>query len=125
MDTNFDPIRMTLRLPKELREALEIASNASSASVTAEIVTRLKKSFELHPISNEDPNSLIKQCAATILDTIDKTEQKSIKPPIIKSSEHCLTDEEKKLLEEFNSLPKHKRKTAISLFSLLTSLIKS
>jgi hypothetical protein len=126
MDT-LDQTRMTLRLPKDLREALERAVlEGSSASVTAEIISRLRKSFELNPINNEDPKDLIKQCAATILDVVTKLDKKSAKTPIMQSKQtQQVIDDDKKLLDEFSALPKNKRKTAISLFMAITSLIKS
>lgn len=126
MDTNIDQTRMTLRIPNELREALELAvTNGSSSSVTAEIINRLRKSFELHPINADDPHSLIKQCAASIIDIIDKIEPKPKKSSNIKSTpSHPVNDDEKKLLDEFRSLTKDKKKTAVSLFLAITSMIK-
>ena len=127
MDTNFDQIRMTLRIPNELRKALERAvENGSSSSVTAEIINRLRKSFELHPVNIEDPYALIKQCAASILDTVDKIENKPKKTSIknITSASHPACDDEKKLLDEFRSLPKDKRKTVVNLFLVIASMLK-
>lgn len=98
----------------------------SSSSITAEIIHRLRKSFELTPLNNENPHDLIKQCAATILDTIGKLDKKIVKTKIQKiSNDYQITVEEKQLLDEFNQLPKHKRKMAISLFLAISSLVKS
>jgi len=59
-----------------LREALEaVARQGSSSSIAAEIINRLRKSFELNPLNNNDPAELIKQCSAVILDTVSKLEK--------------------------------------------------
>lgn len=127
MDTSLDQIRMTLRLPADLRAALEKAvEQGSSASVTAEIIDRLRKSFELHPINNADPNDLIKQCAATILDTIAKINKKPTKPTTQTHKSNLTTsDEEKRLLEVFNALPISKKKAAVNMFLAISLLFKS
>jgi hypothetical protein len=128
MDNFNDQIRMTLRLPKDLREALEVAvQQGSSASVTAEIIHRLRKSFDLQPLNSSDPNGLIKQCAAMILDTVEKNEKKTSKGQITKAAnlKEPMTEDEKKLSDEFNMLPKHKRKMAVNLFLAISSLIKA
>ena len=127
MDTTPDQTRMTLRLPKDLREALELAvQRGASASVTAEIINRLRKSFELQPLNNSDPNDLIKQCAATILDTVEKLNNNSPQSGVsIKMTSTEISLEEKQLLEEFNHLPKHKRKMAMRLFLAMAEMGKS
>jgi hypothetical protein len=116
---------MTLRLPNDLREALELAvKQGCSASVTAEIIQRLRRSFELQPLNNSDPHELIKQYAATILDIVGKLEKKfHVKTsPKAPTKENSL--EEQQLLNEFNQLPKHKRKMAISLFLTIVEMVK-
>lgn len=126
MDTNSDQTRMTLRIPNDLREALELAvSKGSSTSVTGEIINRLRKSLELHPVDPSDPHSFIKQCAAGILDTVNKIETKQTNSNHIKSTSthHPINEDEKKLLDKFHTLSNDKKKIALSLFLAITSLI--
>ena len=126
MTNVIDQTRMTIRLPNDLREALEeVVRQGSSSSITAEIINRLRKSFELNPLNNSDPTELIKQCAAVILDTVsklEKTTQKKISKKM--TSKPINSPEEKSLLEYFNQLPKHKKKMAVGLFQEMVGVIK-
>ena len=47
--------RITLRIPRDLHEKLQLAADCTSKSMNAEIVARLEKSFKEEPI---DPSSL-------------------------------------------------------------------
>lgn len=119
MSTKDEPIRMTLRLPKEIRKALEAAAKKSHTnSVTAEIIERLQKSLILEPADIPNEFSMIRQQAVQIQNTVDKIESAVSKGKITRSQAlQILTEEERVLLDAFHALSKEKQKAILAMIS--------
>lgn len=119
MNTKDDPIRMTLRLPKEIREALETAAKKSTAnSLTAEIIDRLQKSLTLEPVDPLNEFLFIKQQTAKIQNTVDKIELAFSKGKVTRSQAlQALNEKEKILLDAFHALSEEKQKAVLAMIS--------
>ncbi|HVV67825.1 MAG TPA: Arc family DNA-binding protein [Gammaproteobacteria bacterium] len=119
MATKHDPIRMTLRLPKEIREALDtLVKKGHAGSITAEIIDRLQKSLLLEPANVTNEFALIRQQAAQIQKSADKIESTLAKNKITRSQAlQALTEKERTLLEAFQALPEEKQRAVLAMIS--------
>lgn len=121
-------IRMTLRLPKALRIALEAAvANGSCPSVTAEIIQRLENSFRIDPLDTDDATALIQQYAAKIQDIVGRIAPDNLVDVIEDktTSKKLLSTNEQRLLEVFNCLSATQQQTAIDVMLIMVKLIKT
>jgi len=75
-DRHQDP-SYPLRMPKQLRERLERAAEEAGRSVNAEIVARLRESFESKPSHD------LEEIVAIVKATVDELQRRDllVKPP--------------------------------------------
>jgi len=124
----IDTKRMTLRLPETLQKRLGDATiNSSSTSITAEIINRLEKSFDLNPVNSDDELTKIRQYSSHILNLVSSIETKN--PNILGDEEigvNQLSKTEELLLASLNTLSIEQQSKIIPvLITIITDCYKA
>jgi hypothetical protein len=124
----IDTKRMTLRLPETLQKRLgDAIVNSSSTSITAEIINRLEKSFDLNPANSDDELTKIRQYSSHILNLVSSIETKN--PNIFGDEEigvNQLSKTEELLLASLNTLSIEQQSKIIPvLITIITDCYKA
>jgi DNA-binding NarL/FixJ family response regulator len=122
MEPNLHFTRMTLRLPRKLREMLEIAYTQSfSDSVTQELIRRLEKSFVQEPLAPETIANSLKKHASYIEEIANQLHNliPTIPPTDKKQALQALTPEERQVLALYANIPAAKQHDFLTILQML------
>ena len=135
MNTQNDYVRLTIRVPPELNDALKELASISERSLNSEIVSRLADSIKLEQADPTNPKASIKMAAekiAIIAKQIALASEDTGTSPAPKLNKEEVTkllgQEEQQLLNWFKSAKDSEKSLIISslpeLISLLTKIVQ-